>query len=149
MRLPEPIRCLLLARAWQIIASRAPDFVLDGYMDRWHALPRNGLFNIYVHRFRGDDRALHDHPYFNVSAVLDGRYLEETPAGTFLRSQGSVVARTPWAAHRIYLGTSSQAVTLFVTGPRVRVWGFWCPKGWIPYTQFTAKGADGRSAGCP
>lgn len=33
--------------------------------------------------------------------------------------------------------------TVFITGPRVREWGFHCPKGWVPWQEFT----DARDAG--
>lgn len=37
--------------------------------------------------------------------------------------------------------------TLFITGPKVFEWGFWCPKRRVPWRRFT--GADGmRGQGC-
>jgi hypothetical protein len=41
---------------------------------------------------------------------------------------------------------SIPAWTLFITGPRVREWGFWCPQGWVHWRKFTA-GARGESIG--
>lgn len=58
--------------------DRAPDFVIgrtgDPYMERWWLIPRNRFFNIYLHRFwrSDDDRALHDHPWVNLSILLKG-----------------------------------------------------------------------------
>lgn len=48
------------------------------YMIRWFVIPRNPWFNIYVHKFcrDDDDRALHDHPWWFVSLVLSGSYIE-------------------------------------------------------------------------
>lgn len=43
--------------------KRKPDFLVgDGYLARWWIIPRNKYFNIYLHRFTGndEDRALHD-----------------------------------------------------------------------------------------
>lgn len=67
------------------IARRPPDFVIGGherpYLLRWWVIPRNPVFNIYLHQFRrsDDDRALHDHPWlFNASWLLSGEYVEHT-----------------------------------------------------------------------
>lgn len=50
------------------------------YLSRWHILPRNPWFNIYLHKFvhGDDDRALHDHPWRSWSLLLSGRYRERT-----------------------------------------------------------------------
>jgi hypothetical protein len=57
------------------------------------------------------------------------------------------------AAHRVQLWRDPEGEkpcwTVFVTGPRVREWGFHCPKGFIPWQRFTASddpGAVGK--GC-
>jgi hypothetical protein len=52
-------------------------------MRRWWVIPRNKFFNIYLHHFlhSDDDRALHDHPWWNVSILLrSGSYVEHTIA---------------------------------------------------------------------
>lgn len=50
------------------------------YLKRWHMIPRNPWFNIYLHYFvhGDDDRALHDHPWASASLLLEGRYREHT-----------------------------------------------------------------------
>lgn len=50
------------------------------YLVRWHMIPRNRFFNVYLHFFvhGDDDRALHDHPWRSWSLLLDGRYREHT-----------------------------------------------------------------------
>lgn len=63
---------------------RAPDFIIGEppYMLRWWAIPKNKLFNIYIHKFMrsDDDRALHDHPWaFNISILIWGTYIEHFP----------------------------------------------------------------------
>lgn len=138
-----------------IAQRRPPDFVIGGidrpYLLRWWLLPRNPVFNVYLHCFlrSDDDRALHDHPWlFNCSVLLDGKYLEHTHAGTFLRHAGDWKFRLGPAAHRIEL-LDQTCWTVFITGPRVRKWGFLCPQGWVHWKQFTApddKGAVGK--GC-
>lgn len=56
----------------QVIGDGSP------YLLRWYVIPRNPLLNIYVHKFlrSDDDRALHDHPWWFVSLVLRGGYVE-------------------------------------------------------------------------
>lgn len=52
------------------------------YLTRWHLIPRNRFFNVYLHFFvhGDDDRALHDHAWNSWSLILDGRYYEVTRA---------------------------------------------------------------------
>lgn len=149
--------------------ARQPDFIIGGahdpYLLRWWLIPRNPVFNIYVHQFlrSDDDRALHDHPWlFNCSILLDGEYIEHTPKGSFFRQAGEWKFRWWAAPHRVELLTISDWVrtqpdnhnpvscwTVFITGPRVREWGFLCQQGWIHWKDFTArddKGAVGK--GC-
>ena len=86
---------------------RPPDFIIgkpgSPYMRRWYVIPRNRWFNIYLHNIvRSDDnRALHDHPWWNLSILLKGSYREVTPDGTFVRGAGSMVFRRATAAHRL------------------------------------------------
>ncbi len=65
---------------------RWPDRVIgkkeNPYLLRWHLIPRNAIFNIYLHKFMrsDDDRALHDHPWsWNISLILRGEYIEHVP----------------------------------------------------------------------
>lgn len=135
---------------------RAPDFLIgpkdDPYLRRWWVIPRNRWFNIYLHEIRhsDDDRALHDHPWLNLSIVLKGGYLEHMPGGRrAVRGPGSFVFRRPKALHRLETIGNLTTWTLFITGPRVREWGFACPKGWVLWTDFVVKddtGSVGR--GC-
>jgi hypothetical protein len=167
--------------------ARQPDFVIGGaerpYLRRHWLIPRNRVFNIYVHEFlrSDDDRALHDHPWlFNCSWLLEGAYIEWTPADEahlmpdvgvrcqypeqHERRAGDVKFRWGRAPHRIQLlragfataNGSAQAFggelpcwTVFITGPRVRQWGFYCEKGWIHWKRFTAASDPGAiGKGC-
>lgn len=125
---------------------RPPDFIIGGaenpYLLRWYVIPRNRWFNIYLHKLvrDDDDRALHDHPWWNLSIILKGSYYEVTPeAAGIWRRRGNVVLRSPTAAHRLFLpGWEACCWTLFLTGPRIREWGFHCPQGWRHWKEFTA-----------
>jgi hypothetical protein len=131
------------------ITARKYDLAIGGednpYLLRWYVIPRNRWFNIYLHNIvRSDeDRALHDHPWWNCSILLRGGYVEVVPTrGATLdvkcRRAGSVVFRRACAAHRLVVFADPNVWSLFVTGPKLRNWGFWCPQGWVPWQVFTA-----------
>jgi len=149
--------------------SREADFVIGGherpYLRRHWLLPRNPVFNVYVHQFlrSDDDRALHDHPWlFNASWLLEGAYIEWVPSrgnANPLRPTCRFLKAGDWkfrwgaAPHRVQLhrlaGPEIPCWTVFITGPRVRQWGFYCDRGWVHWKRFTAthdKGAIGK--GC-
>lgn len=153
------------------IFRRPPDLCIGGaeapYMLRWFVIPRNRVFNIYLHHVLrdDDDRALHDHPWINLSIVLRGGYREITfvrppvpgsalPATIELdRKPGSVVLRRARKAHRLTLyrdpetGRSLPSWSLFLTGPNLQSWGFWCPLGrWVHWRDFTT-GPHGEVVG--
>ena len=162
MKIPKLILAALQRRAdW--IMQRPPDFVIgnaaDPYLIRWWVIPRNRWFNIYLHEVRrsDDDRALHDHPWLNASIIVRGGYHEQTIATggirhRALRVAGSMVFRRARAAHRLEVDPSlGTTISLFITGPIVRHWGFHCPDaGWRHWEDFTgpaAKGQVGRGCG--
>jgi hypothetical protein len=179
--------------------QRPPDFTVNvegvTYLRRWHLLPRNNWFNVYLHNMVHDDdpTALHDHPYVNLSIVWKGGYCEITakdplsyfdldiyahpvasgysaarqkqqakryqpPWNAVWRGPGSIIFRRSTDAHRLELDApdGKDAMTsnrkpswsLFVTGPRRRVWGFWLPTGWVQYTDYVNV-KDGISAKRP
>lgn len=134
-------------RWWRKVEdTRRPDFVIGGteqpYLLRWYLLPRNPIFNAYLHLFlrSDDDRALHDHPWFNLSIILEGEYVERTICAGGInqrdrRVAGGLKFRTPWHAHRVEI--DRPCWTLFLTGPRIRVWGFHCvERGWVRWQDF-------------
>lgn len=144
------------------LARRPPDLEIGGatnpYLRRWFVIPRNRLANIYLHQFLrdDDDRALHDHPWPNLSIVLRGMYQEvafarrprqgEPLPPTVIRQRraGQWVGRHARTAHRVVLprdaaGRPQPCWSLFLTGPNWRSWGFWCPAGrWVHWRKFTA-----------
>lgn len=150
-------------KAWLLDTPnrRPPDFVIGSpdrpYLRRWWIIPRNTIFNIYLHEFLrdDDDRALHDHPWFNLSILLRGDYVEwRALRGTDrlrprIRYVGAVIARSPWTSHRISLLRGRPCWTLFITGPRLRQWGFHCPRGWVHWKIFTDEQDSGQvGRGC-
>lgn len=149
----------LADRLIRFVSRRPPDKIIgDGatpYLLRWYIIPRNPLFNVYLHLFlrSDDDRALHCHPWVNCSIILRGRYFEHTEhdgeprirlytAGDWrLRPSGRI-------RHRIEL-IDNRVWTLFITGPRYREWGFYCPQGFVHWTKFTDPSDSGKiGKGC-
>lgn len=136
--------------------TREPDFIIgppdDPYMLRWWLVPRNDAFNIYYHRMLkdDDDRALHDHPWPSLSLILQGRLREHLEGGdTRILDQGDTVYRSAEMAHRLELISPIPAETLFITGPRIREWGFHCPQGWRHWKDFVAPTEHGQvGRGC-
>lgn len=147
--------------------QRMPDFVIGSvdapYMKRWWLIPRNRWFNTYLHHVlrSDDDRALHDHPWLNVSVVIAGGYWEVVPqwqpsafepvppTERLWRGPGSIVVRWPSSAHRLEIEDGKPCWSLFITGPNVRDWGFWCPQGWKHWRRFVAADNAGEiGPGC-
>lgn len=140
----------------RLAESRAPDQRIGpGYLDRWYVIPHNRLFNVYLHRFirSDDDRALHDHPWINFSYLLSGEYIEHTIAAggvnhRKLYKAGDWKFRRAKYAHRVEL-TNGECWSLFITGPRIRQWGFHCEKGWVHWEKFTDPTDSSKvGAGC-
>jgi len=154
-------------------AQRPPDFIIGAdsqggpYLLRWWLIPRNRLFNVYLHHFLrdDDDRALHDHPWMWCSILLEGAYIEHTidRGGIHrrqLRRAPSIKFSMPSRPHRVELlpliteygqeHWRQPCMTLFITGPICRQWGFHCPeRGWVHWKQFTAEGKPGEvGQGC-
>ncbi len=156
MRLPARLTAWLFDLLLRRVAlRRKEDFFIQperDYLRRWYVIPRNRLLNVYLHEIRNsdDDRALHDHPWVNCSILLNGSYAERTIAAggvetRTVRRAGEIKLRRARAAHRLELIDGHACWTLFVTGPRLREWGFHCPNGWRRWQDFTS--ADGRSVG--
>lgn len=134
----------------RIAAHREPIYIggrSDPYMIRWHLLPRNPLANVYLHQFLrpDDDRAMHDHPWWSLSLMLDGACVEHDMNGCRAIHPGQIRLRSARYRHRIET-VGSPCWTLFITGPRCREWGFWCPWGWRHWKEFTT-GKHGEQIG--
>lgn len=134
----------------RVADCRAPDFIIGNsdnvYVYRWWLIPRNRFMNVYLHLFMrsDDDRALHDHPWPWCSILLDGEYTEVTnPIRNSKATRwqtfraGSIRFHRASFAHRLVLGPGAKCWTLFITGPKVREWGFHCPHGWVHWQDFT------------
>ncbi len=147
---------------------RYPDVILKNpegtiYMRRWWVIPRNRFFNIYLHHFLAsdEDRALHDHPWKNVSILLSGSYLEHMPKNIdewINYNDRTIIVKKRYplipiyrkanSIHRIELIDNKPIWTLFITGSIVREWGFYCPTFWRHHEDFLDKTGSVKGKGC-
>lgn len=95
------------------------------YVHRWR-VEIERLGSLRVHRwFASDDpRARHDHPWWFVTLVIKGGYLDVgTHRSEHLRAPA---VRFRPALHRhTVIPDSDGCWTVVVTGPKRRAWGFW------------------------
>ena len=141
---------------WQSRGAHPGEPVNDKpYLTRYYITPhvhRGFGFNFYLHHFQqsDDERAMHDHPRCTLGIILDGAYREWLPwdmkhpealGATYkMRRAWIPVLRSPTWTHRVELLDNKPVWTLFITGPHVREWGFWCPKGWKHNREFESDG---------
>ncbi|MBX3603216.1 MAG: hypothetical protein KF863_21555 [Rubrivivax sp.] len=167
----------LADRIIALAARRPADFVIGGqerpYLRRWWLTPWSGLYRdvehptwwqwlvqrlpgVYLHQFlrSDDDRALHDHPWANLSILLRGCYVEHRIAAGGIHER-ELLGAGDWKlrlsgrmAHRVEL-LGVPCWTLFITGPRYREWGFHCEGDWVHWRLFTAASDRGTTGkGC-
>lgn len=162
-----------LAKWLQVLADkhmqRKPSIIIGGdedpYMLRWYCIPRNRALNIYLHKIvrSDDDRALHDHPWPSLSLTLSGGVTEQYWDVKRARERtrmfwfGDLIYRSASFRHRLIVDSKQPTITLFITGPRIRSWGFWCPNygdarhafgshRFVPWRKFTT-GPNGETIG--
>lgn len=123
----------------------------DPIFHRYFVIPRNSVFNVYLHCFHHSDVGdMHDHRMASVSLILQGSYIEERfvcwpvagrplPATRMFEVKRlRPLFRRAATPHRVVLHEEAPVVwSLFVGFPRYRNWGFWgriagvaC---WIPH----------------
>lgn len=176
MRIPARIIDPLARRLINRAMHRDADFAIGGRANpqllRWYLTPwskarrvpsesrtilqRIGAWlpGVYLHWIlrNDDDRALHDHPWPNVSVPLRDSYIDHTIAAGGIhhrtrRTAGEIVFRTASAAHRLEIDDVA-CWSLFITGFRTREWGFHCPEaGWVHWRDFTNPDDGGATVG--
>lgn len=155
---------LTKAQWFRTLLSGCPHQVIgvdEPYLRRWYLIPRNRFLNLYLHHFlrSDDDRALHDHPWWFISWIIKGRYLEWTPGSrgqmvVKMRDRWSIAYRPSRWRHRVQLPSNPiptvqlgvwlkgevPAWTVILTGARSRSWGFYCPDRFVPWEEFESNG---------
>lgn len=94
------------------------------YLRRW--VFDFGAFSIRVHRWQSsdDERAFHDHPWWFLTLVLWGSYVDSSPSGRDLLRIGSVRCRSANHRHTVEV-LKPGTWTILITGRASRRWGFW------------------------
>lgn len=149
---------------------REPDVTLytpsgEPYLKRWWLIRPGAYwgFNIYLHHFLSsdEDRALHDHPWWSLSFLLNRSYLEYLPKNQdkwtnendreeIIKKRYPLIPiyRDADCIHRIELINDKPVWTLFITGPKIKEWGFWCPFGFRHNNDFLDPSGSSKGKGC-
>jgi len=118
---------------------------------------------VRIHRIVSPDdtRHMHDHPWWFISIVLRGFYVERVPMfkrhlpsiarvmeddgatirrpepyKQVIRKRGSIIFKKPSERHAISNISIGGVYTLFITGPWTQKWGFYTPEGKVPWDQY-------------
>lgn len=120
-------------------------------MLRWRLWrPLGWMIALHCIMQRDDDRALHDHVGNNLSIILKGCYLEIfshawQPLVSKVRRPFVPYYRRAETPHRIFI--AEPVWSLWIRWPHRREWGFWCPKGWRHWLDFTAENGNISTVG--
>lgn len=144
-RLPPFLLSAIATPLLDGVAKTEPSQVLgngdDVYMRRWYIERSATEGNVHLHQtLRSDcDAEHHDHPWDNMSIWLRGTGHEEIVGSdgstTVLdRPPGTVAFRHAQDRHRILI--QEPTWTLFLTGPKIREWGFLHEDGWMHNREF-------------
>lgn len=128
-------------------ASFTPYEHLEGYMRRWWLFnrfdqgdgpPFPELPSVRVHHIlrRDLDRHPHNHPWNARTIILRGWYREERDDGEHLRKAGDTVEIRADTFHRIVEVSEGGVWTLFITGPKLRSWGFRTEGSVVPWREY-------------
>jgi hypothetical protein len=99
---------------------------------RWWLVPKNNILNIYIHKF----------------ILVHGEYLEMVSDGMrILRKSFIPILRAPREFHRIELPGNKPAWSIFITGPKIRDWGFLTDNGWKHNSELMDKNGLFRITG--
>lgn len=141
------------------IFNGTPDKIIGNRHDpmllRWNLIRVWKLPRVYLHKFlrSDDDRAPHDHPWWFISILLRGTYIEHINGEINVRTAPAICFRSTKDRHRVellyhavpvddytpYADIKWQALptwSIIITGPVVRRWGFWCDDRFFPSREF-------------
>lgn len=99
------------------------------YARRWVIESPTG-YSLRIHHFyKSDDkRYYHDHPWWFLTLVLRGSYIDVSASGQDKLTPGSVRFRKSSHAHSVVVNhdyRENGVWTIVLTGPKSRKWGFW------------------------
>jgi hypothetical protein len=114
----------------------------ETYLLRYQVV-KSRYFNFYIHRvLRSDYDVPHDHPWDFFTYMVDGEYsecryekkndgselictIEERPKGAYAFRKAADVHKLVVKKNRSVVEKEEAPLTLFITGPHKRTWGFW------------------------
>ncbi len=94
------------------------------YIKRWvFSCP---FFSLRLHHWLASDdqRHYHDHPWWYVTLILKGGYIDRSPKENIVLVAGDFAFRKATHQHTVEVAKGGCWSLLF-TGPEKRVWGFW------------------------
>ena len=102
------------------------------YVRRWYL--ETSFFTVRLHHWlhSDDTRHMHDHPWWFITMVLKGSYVDLSPNKNELMIPGMIRFRPANHQHSVKVG-SGGCWTILLTGPKIRKWGFWVGKKWKKY----------------
>jgi hypothetical protein len=151
MKVPKALLAPLRLHVFSYMATHPPTRIINNlaggpYLNRWELLGNCPAFDIYLHQFltSDDSRALHDHTAASIAIVLSGNYTEWFKENKqSIRTEGDIILRRATTAHRIEINEGRPGpITVFLRGPKLREWGFYCITGWRHHTEFGERGCD-------
>ncbi len=127
---------------WAVWRWTDVDWLGETYLLRLHLL-KTPWFAVMLHWIKGPDPHPdpHDHPVSFISLTLRGRYVER-----FYRLIGDSVAQTGERSRRFRLTRAEQihrivsvdpgTLTLVLSGPVVRWWGYYTAEVWVDWKLY-------------
>lgn len=135
------------------------------YLIRWNIFgigKDSSFFSIKVHNILiSDDACMHDHPWAFLSIILKGGYVEtahiehikypmnsswkalqfdeKSRMWTVTRKfgAGAILYRPANWSHKLEIDPEKTAWTLVFTFRKIKKWGFFTPKGWLPWNKYS------------
>lgn len=94
------------------------------YIKRW--VIDFTIFSLRLHHWYSSDdqRYFHDHPWWYISWVIFGSYIDRNPTTNNIRKFGSIKYFPATHKHTVEVGNKG-CWTFLITGPEKREWGFW------------------------
>jgi hypothetical protein len=118
----------------------------DGLRERWSVRPKEYMKD-YEKLVAWRDKLWTDDKRPKIDYETQYHIKERTVR------EGQLVWRSSKMAHQLIV--DRPAWTLFITGPRIKQWGFWCRKGFVHWKDYVGKGQDpskttsgGEGRGC-
>jgi hypothetical protein len=147
--------CNKTGRVFMITGTAGPE---DVYLIRYYIV-RSKYMNIFIHQFLRSDRDdLHDHPWNFATYLVKGAYTEQrrqfdsigdyqdvptrrindgkTKLNTFVRRKATDLHRVVVDRDLKLAERNEAALTLFVSGPFKRDWGFVKNDQWIDWRVY-------------